>query len=300
MTANVTGACNLSCSYCFYRPRSDKHMTLADFEKLLGILKEIRIFLLTLSGGEPFLHPDIDRILRRAHAEFQHATVLTNGTRITKENLETIEEIIESKGYFPIQVSLDAFDADTNDKTRGMTDTVIGNLESLRNSGASVTVAIVVSSQNIDKVAQTVLSLKHLTRHFHLMPIKSVPYLGGNDQYLSVDQQAMSSAWKELQVIRDEHDILLRTPQDDCYRIETCATGAPCMAGFSQIVIDPNLDVRGCDRCIHSKVGNLKQDSISDIWNGPRLAHVYQREVPYCQVPSEWESYVEASGLARA
>lgn len=291
VTVNVTSACNLSCRYCFNQPRSHEHMPLEDFQTLLGILKQAQIFLLTLSGGEPFLHPDIDQILRLVHSKFDHATVLSNGTRITRKNLETIREIIEQKGYFPVQVSLDAKDPLTNELTRGKTENVLKNLEALREAGASITIAIVVSSQNIDHIIDSVLELKDITRHFHVMPIKRVPFLEGADQYLSVDRMRMSDFWKALSELRDAHDLMLRTPHDDCFHAKTCASGAPCMAGFTQVVVDPNLNVRACDRCIHAVVGNLKQEKMSQIWNGPRLAHVYQREVPLCESSEEWDAW---------
>lgn len=297
VTLNVTSACNLSCRYCFYQPRSSEHIDLDDYRMLLGVFKEAQIFLLTLSGGEPFLHPEIDQILQLAHSTFDHATVLSNGTRFTPANLDTIRKIIDQKGYFPIQVSLDAKDPIANDRTRGMTSSVLSNLSALKETGASITIAIVVNSQNVDHVQDTILEMSSVTRHFHVMPIKRVPYLDGDDEYLNVEPARMTAFWHELHELRDEHDLMLRTPHDDCFHAKTCARGAPCMAGFTQLVIDPNLDVRACDRCVHAVVGNLKEESLAEIWDGSRLAHVYQRDVPYCEVVEEWEAWAAGRHL---
>jgi MoaA/NifB/PqqE/SkfB family radical SAM enzyme len=292
-TVNITGVCNLECEYCFFQPRKHEHMTMTNFRKVVEILKAQKSFFLTLSGGEPFLHPRINDILEYAHNEFEHVSVLSNGTSIRKENVDCMKEIIRKKGFFPMQVSLDSIDPDTNEKTRGMTLRVMKNLEILRDAGISLTIAIVVSSQNIEQVVKTIVASKHLTRHFHIMPFKPVPFLDQGDQYLHAEPKDMQRIWKMLGDIRDTHDLKIRLPTDECYLGEYSATGAPCVAGFTQIVIDPNLDVRACSRCTHAIVGNLEDESMECIWNGAKLAHIYRSSIPYCHVASEWKAAME-------
>lgn len=292
-TVNITGVCNLECEYCFFQPRKYEHMTMTNFRKVIEILKAQKSFFLTLSGGEPFLHPQINDILEYAHDEFEHVTVLSNGTCIREENVDCMKEIIREKGYFPMQVSLDSIDSDTNDKTRGMANRVMKNLEILRDAGVSLTIAIVVSSQNIEQVVKTIVASKHLTNHFHIMPFKPVPFLDQGDQYLHAEAKDMQRIWRILGNIRDTHDLQIRLPTDECNLDPYSATGAPCVAGFTQIVIDPNLDVRACSRCTHAIVGNLGDESMESIWHGPKLAHIYKRDIPYCHVSSEWDAAME-------
>ncbi|MFZ6026173.1 MAG: radical SAM/SPASM domain-containing protein [Chloroflexota bacterium] len=287
---NVTGVCNLTCAYCYFQPRKHEHMAIADFEKVVEILKAQNLFFLTLSGGEPFMHPHINDILRHAHRAFMYTTVLSNGTILRKENLACIREIISAKGFFPMQVSLDAIDPDTNDRTRGMALKVLQNLEILKAVGVSLTIAIVVTSQNIEQVVRTVVASKHLTKHFHIMPFKPVPFLERHDQYLRSQQPDMQTVWERLQETRTAHELQISLPVDECKAPQYSATGAPCVAGFTQVVIDPNLDVRACSRCTHAVVGNLNHEKMAEIWHGPKLAYVYERELPYCYVPSEWDA----------
>jgi MoaA/NifB/PqqE/SkfB family radical SAM enzyme len=292
-TVNVTGYCNLECKYCYFQPRKYMHMTISDFRKVVRILKDQHSFFLTLSGGEPFLHPRIDEILRHAHGEFEYTTVLSNGTQIKKANLECIKEIIGKKGFFPMQVSLDAVDPDTNDKTRGMAAKVLKNLGILRELGVSLSIAIVVTSQNVEQVVKTVLAARHLTRHFHIMPFKAVPFLEEGDSYLRSQQPDTQGIWEMLRHVREKHELQISLPTDDCDSTKYSATGAPCVAGFTQVVIDPDLDVRACSRCTHAVVGNLGKESLESIWHGSRLAYIYRREIPYCHVRSEWEAAIK-------
>ena len=289
-TINITGVCNLECEYCFFQPRKHEHMPMSSFKKVIDILKEQELFFLTISGGEPFTHPLINDILRLAHDEFEHATVLSNGTYIKKRHIECMKEIIRKKGCFPMQVSLDSVDPDINDRTRGMALKVMKNLEALADAGVALTIAVVVTSQNVAKVVDTIVSLKNLTRHFHVMPFKSVPFLDKGDQYLGSEMTDMQKFWELLGDIREKHRLQIRLPSDECSTAKYSATGAPCVAGFTQVVIDPDLDVRACSRCTHAIAGNLKRESLDSIWHGPKLARIYQRDIPYCHVSSEWEA----------
>ena len=283
VTVNVTGFCNLQCSYCYFQPRGMLHMPLDDFRKTLTALRRNEIFLLTLSGGEPFLHPQINEILQEAHDTFEHVSILSNGTAIDDRHLAVIGRIADAKGFFPIQVSVDSIEAEINDCTRGNTPLVLKNLVKLKEHGATLTVAIVISALNVDRLDETIGALVDVTQHFHVMPIKPVPYLKGEDAHLQVPLERMNQAWEELIRLRTKYGVRVRTPVDDlCTRVDTSATGAPCMAGFTKLAIDPNLDVRPCDKCVTTVVGNLNDQTLEEIWNGDSLARVYDREVSFC------------------
>lgn len=67
--------------------------------------------------------------------------------------------------------------------------------------------------------------------------------------------------------LRDELGLHIDTPCDDAPE-RGCAYGAPCMAAFSQLAIDPDLQVRPCDRLVDVFVGDLHRESLAGIWNG--------------------------------
>jgi len=81
--------CNLSCYGCAQRsPYLDKEFTdVAAFEKNIRILgKYLRPDKITIVGGEPLLHPDIDSIIRIAQKSnmFKEIHVTTNALDLTK------------------------------------------------------------------------------------------------------------------------------------------------------------------------------------------------------------------------
>lgn len=74
----LTSRCNLNCVYCY----ADDIKGSLSFDKAYDICDTINnssVLHLTLSGGEPMLFPDIDRIIRRIDSDIS-ITIDTNGT----------------------------------------------------------------------------------------------------------------------------------------------------------------------------------------------------------------------------
>lgn len=279
-TINVTGNCNLNCNYCFNMPRENIDISIEDFKYALNILKKEEVFMIVLSGGEPFIHPKIDELIRLSHKKFSNVQILSNGTILTHENIKTIEKIVDEKGFFPIQISLDSYDNDINLKTRGESRTIIDNIKILNDIGATVTIATVITKHNIESIIDSIVNWIDLTKSFHIMQFKRQKFNLATDD-IEVEYSRIEKLWEELDVIRSEHDLSMKLPSFDKGE-PYCAEGAPCMAGFSHIVIDPNLKVRACDRCTTEFVGDLRYNSFQDIWKSKELKDVYSLEKPYC------------------
>ena len=63
--------CNLSCTYCNEYDDHSSRST-ADMLGRMDRLAELGTSIITLSGGEPLLHPDLDEIIRRMRAARRH------------------------------------------------------------------------------------------------------------------------------------------------------------------------------------------------------------------------------------
>ena len=78
----VTNECNLDCEKCYYRSSSDPKKELS-FEQIKILFEEWQKYGLTsiaIGGGEPLLHPDIDRIVVLAREMGFFIAITTNGT----------------------------------------------------------------------------------------------------------------------------------------------------------------------------------------------------------------------------
>ena len=113
---NLIRRCNLTCKHC-YTTSADidfpGELTTPEIYKVMDDLKDFKVPVLILSGGEPLLHPDIFDISRRAKNMGFYLALSSNGTLITKDNIKKIAEI----KYQYVGVSLDGI-GETHDKFR--------------------------------------------------------------------------------------------------------------------------------------------------------------------------------------
>ncbi len=113
---NLIRRCNLTCKHC-YSISADKdfsgELDTGEIFAVMDDLREFRVPVLILSGGEPLLRPDIFDISRRAKAKGFYVGLSTNGTLIDASKIDAIDEI----GYDYVGISIDGL-RETHDKFR--------------------------------------------------------------------------------------------------------------------------------------------------------------------------------------
>jgi len=115
--------CNLACTHCFVScsPTNHTHemMTLAEVERTLAEAAALGVREYYFTGGEPFLNPEMEAILA-ATLKIGPATVLTNGLLLDPERSARLAALAAAAEYsLDLRVSLDGWDAATNDPIRG-------------------------------------------------------------------------------------------------------------------------------------------------------------------------------------
>ncbi|MFN8575231.1 MAG: radical SAM protein [Candidatus Sericytochromatia bacterium] len=115
--------CNLSCEHCFIScsPKNNS-FDIMDTDYVFKIIKEasengLKEFYFT--GGEPFVHKDILKILEYS-LKYAPTTILTNGLLLKKELTKKLNKIHQNSIYsLEIRVSLDSYLESEHDKLRG-------------------------------------------------------------------------------------------------------------------------------------------------------------------------------------
>lgn len=108
--------CNEKCAHCFVSAtKRGDYMPLDDIQnKLIPQLAEARVTRVTLTGGEPFMHPALMEIVAAFRDAGMGVGVCTNATMVTDQ------QIGQLAAYdCHMNVSLDGFSADSHGKFRG-------------------------------------------------------------------------------------------------------------------------------------------------------------------------------------
>lgn len=111
---NLTYRCNSRCIMCnIWQSKKEKEMGLKDFQKIIRDPIFLNVRSLTISGGEPMLHPEfkeISELLLNELPKLRNISLITNGF-LTERILESVERLVTTcniKGVdLGVSVSLD-------------------------------------------------------------------------------------------------------------------------------------------------------------------------------------------------
>jgi MoaA/NifB/PqqE/SkfB family radical SAM enzyme len=96
--------CNLSCGYCNEYDDRSPPVPYETLEQRLSKLRALRTWMLCMTGGEPTLHPDLARLVRRAtDLGFRRRQIITNGYRLTQKLVAALNDA----GLSDLQISVD-------------------------------------------------------------------------------------------------------------------------------------------------------------------------------------------------
>jgi len=147
---NLIRRCNLTCKHC-YTTSADidfpNELSTETIYEVMDDLKEFKVPVLILSGGEPLLHPDIFKISQRAKDQGFYVALSSNGTLITEDNIRQITDI----GYQYVGVSLDGIGA-THDAFRqqvGSFDASIKGIQLCREQGIKAGIRYTLTQDNV-------------------------------------------------------------------------------------------------------------------------------------------------------
>ena len=95
--------CNLTCAYCNEYDRVSNPVPLANVLGWLDRLSTLRTEIVTLSGGEPMLHPEVEPIIAGIRSRNMIAGLITNGYFLQRERIVGLNRA----GLQFLQISID-------------------------------------------------------------------------------------------------------------------------------------------------------------------------------------------------
>jgi len=305
----LTKRCNLTCTFCLddaanAAPRSGE-LTTDQWLVFIKRLKELKVFDVSLSGGEIFLRDDLFVILRALKDNRAHrVTLLTNGTLITDEIAQRLREL-DIKN---ISVSLDGMET-VHDSIRGKGafQKTLQGIRRLTDSLIYPSISFTATAANcpdlgplLDLSASlrvrlfSVNSLSPEGRCFSIYKEIVPRYPDQYKQVLDVveEKRAMYPVMKiECSLgfyyhLPGSYEYFKANPQN--YKIKHLKDG--CGAASTSCVVAAHGDVIPCCGLPMFPAGNILQSDFADIWMNSEnfkkirdLAQLSMDDVPYCK-----------------
>lgn len=95
--------CNLACTYCNEFDDFSKPVPAADMCRRIDQLAALGTSIISFSGGEPLLHPDLDELIRRIRKHGRMAGMITNGYLLNADRIRKLNRA----GLDHMQISID-------------------------------------------------------------------------------------------------------------------------------------------------------------------------------------------------
>jgi len=95
--------CNLSCTYCNEYDDYSKPVPLDSLKRRLDLLGRLKTSIITLSGGEPLLHPELDEVIAHIRSVGAMAGLITNGYFLMPDRIQRLNDA----GLDYLQISID-------------------------------------------------------------------------------------------------------------------------------------------------------------------------------------------------
>ncbi|ABB14043.1 radical SAM protein [Carboxydothermus hydrogenoformans] len=266
-----TSNCNLRCEGCWAGAYA-KHDELEyeRLDRLFNEAKELGIYWIVMSGGEPFMYPYLfDLAAKHNDMAFM---IYTNGTRIDEK---TADKIIEVGNISPA-FSLEGWEERT-DRRRGtgVFKKVINAMEMLRERGAVFGISLTATRENVEEIMSDEFIDYMIDKGakygwiFHYIPIGRNP---NTDLMLTPEQRAYLA--KVVPNIRRNKPIFLADFWNDGEFTQGCIAG-----GKYYFHITASGAVEPC-AFVHISTHNINECSLKDVLNSP-LFKAYQKRQPF-------------------
>jgi len=150
--AEVTNQCNLACSFChqgFGVKKAHDRLMVDEFRQVLISTRESGVNTIRITGGEPCMHPDFERLLELAKEFGMNVVLNTNGTA------KSLRQYLEFANYIDVfKISLPfgcEEDAVAMGQSRSLFRTKLELLATLYAYGHSVEALTIMTPLNIHK-----------------------------------------------------------------------------------------------------------------------------------------------------
>ncbi|MCK6468151.1 MAG: radical SAM protein [Candidatus Brocadia sinica] len=271
----ITDRCNSRCHHCnIWQMEPDKNpLTAEEIECAFGdpLFSEAKY--IQISGGEPTLRTDIEDVILKTHRVLPNAIIQlsTNGL-LPERTIKVVKNVISKGVHLNVGVSLDGI-GDEHDKIRGIpgnfekADRLIYELAELRNNcigNLHISAGIVVS----DLTLKSLVPVREYSRKLNIDLTEA--WYNECEFYGNVGGHTISADMNnaiKTQPPSPLKDLWLR-------HLKRKSIKFPCFAMHTFCVLKCNGDVVPCLNFFDVPVGNVKEQTPTEIWRSTRMEEV--------------------------
>lgn len=250
----LCNTCNWRCKHCYIPEHGGKNLDVDAIKKLLGELRALGCFDITLTGGEIFTRDDIMDIVRICRQEYFNVNLFSNISLLTEKKISQLAEqhiSLISCTVFSLNESIH----DSITQVNGSLKQTLRNIELIRRYGIPLEIKTILMKDNYKEFYDLI----------EYCDKRNIGYKVDQEIFIKLDK---SDCPKEL---RMSYLQLLEVIQDiDNIRgfdkINHKDSDELCSALSSSCIISNEGDVYPCSK-MRIKIGNIFEKSMSEIWN---------------------------------
>lgn len=276
LTWEITDACNSRCQLCsiWKTKTSPDILTLEEIKKVFRdpILKHLEVILLT--GGEPVLRDDLIDIILFIHQILPKVrfTLSTNGI-LPDKVLKVVSSAIEKGVTIDVGISLDGV-GEHHDKVRGVAgnfekvDYLIKELKKIKEKHSDklfIVAGLTLHPLTMEYAKEAEAYARKMEVHFLLQLYDEAPYYHNITNRQGAEKLEEEN-YKMTKVVEAScpsfhNQLLMKILKDKKIKFD-------CFTMRSFFILRCNGDIMPCLRMSDVKIGNIRQNSLSDIWDG--------------------------------
>ncbi len=269
LVLSPTMRCNLRCYGCYAAEYEKEEMETALIHRILREAREVGIYFITISGGEPFIRPDLLDIFE-AHSDM-YFQVYTNGTLIDDAMVKKLARL----GNVLPAISVEGMEKETDARRGpGAFQKIVSAMARLREEGVlfgfSATATrenneLIISDEFVDFLAEQGCFIGWF---FNYIPIGKNPCL----ELMPTPGQRIYRR-KRLIELRRRAKVVMADFWNDGPLVGGCIAGDRYLHINCRGVVEPCV-------FLHFAVDNIKEKSLCEVLNS-QFFHAIRRRHPY-------------------
>jgi radical SAM protein with 4Fe4S-binding SPASM domain len=297
----VTYRCNARCIHCYApapQPYRVTELTPEEWKKVIQDISDVGAFRIVFTGGEPLLREDLFDMIELSHNLGMLTFLETNGSLIDKKNAEKLVDA----GLQYVNISINRSTAKAYDVFsgyKGLFEKATNALKMLSESPVETAVFTTVNKVNIKEIPEIIdVAADVKADRIAFVHISPAGRARTNQDLYPTPQEYMDVLKRIYEKDLQYPDLVVKYPNLpalyfkesvglDVYEKVRTVEGfiELCTAGITSYVIDPAGNIKPCTVTERNIIGNVKKDSLKDVWLSSSLLENLRDLEKYYEVP---------------